>query len=233
MKSYLHSKSPSVYSALSEGLQTIRIKSRTREELELAFDQASPHNLQLHISDSAQVRLILKTAELISKTTTLECFLSKGSQLYIEEFYQHTFNLLLKVHLIEPYADINVKTRIQASNQSKITLNQQIFHRVGYTKASLNARAVVSDQSKLSIDTTLRVDNSAKSCVSLQNFAGLQLSPKSHIKAVPRLEIYNSDVVTQHGVSIRTIRPEEIWYLGTRGLTENKSRDIITAGFIT
>lgn len=233
MKSYLHSKSPSVYSTFAEGLQTVRIKSRTCEELELAFDNNSPHHLQLHMSDSAQVHLRLQTAEPTSKTITLECFLSKGSQLFIEESYHHTFDLVLKVHLIEPYANVDVKTRIQARNQSKITLNQQIFHRVGYTKASLNGRAVVSEQATVSTDTTLRVDTSAKGCTSLQNFAGLQLSSQSSIKAVPRLEIYNSDVITQHGVSIRTIRPEEIWYLGTRGLTEDKSRDIITAGFIT
>jgi Fe-S cluster assembly protein SufD len=233
MKPYLYSQSPSVYSTLSQNQQVVRIKSRTHEELELGFSQESPETIQLHISDSAQVYLKLQTLEPTTRLRTLECFLSKGSLLYIEESYQQSLNLSIKVHFTEPYSSANIKTRIQAGSQSQISLNQHILHRAGYTQANLEGRAVVSDQAKVNIDTTLRVDPGAKGCTTLQSFAGLQLSAQSQIKAVPRLEIYHSDVMTKHGVSIRTIRPEEVWYLSSRGLTEEQARDIITAGFIT
>lgn len=233
MNSRLHSQSPSVYSTQDKDQQTVRVKSRTHEKLDLAFSDESPQMIQLHISDSAEVHLALQTANPTSKPFTLECFLSKGSQLTIEEYYQHSLNLTLKVHLIEPYASANLKTRINAQAQSHIFLNQQMLHRVGYTQANLDGRAVVTGQAKVNVDTTLRVDLGAKGCTTLQGFSGLQLSPDSQIKAVPRLEIYNSDVMTKHGVSIRTIRPDEEWYLCARGLTEVQARDIITAGFIT
>lgn len=233
MKSQLNSQSSSVYSTTHQDQQTVRVKSRTNEQLDITFDDSSPTNIQLHISDSAHVHLDIKTASPIDGQTILECFLSKGSQLQISESYTHSINLNLRIHLIEPYASVSVQTRFQAEDSHKIYLTQEVFHRVGFTHADLEARGIVDDTAKVSVDTTLRVDPKSKGCTSLQSLSGLQLSKSASIRAVPRLEIHNADVMTKHGVSIRTIRPEEVWYLATKGLTQSQARDTIQAGFIS
>jgi hypothetical protein len=233
MKGHLHSQSSSVYSLINQDQQIVRVKTRTNEDLELSLDKSSPTNIQLHISDMAEVRLKIHTGSPSTILHHLECFLSKGSKLYIDELYTMTQHISLKVHLTEPYASVNINTRIKAQAQHNILLKQYIFHHAGYTHANIDARAVIFEKSKANIETTLRVEVNSRGCTSLQNLSALQTSSQAKVNAVPCLEIYNSDVITKHGVSIRTIRPDEIWFLQTKGVPQDRARDMIVEGFIS
>ena len=58
------------------------------------------------------------------------------------------------------------------------------------------------------------------------------ISKDSKIDAVPMLEINNEDVNISHGVTISDIEEEKLYYLKSRGLDEEQSKEIIIRGFI-
>jgi Fe-S cluster assembly protein SufD len=57
------------------------------------------------------------------------------------------------------------------------------------------------------------------------------LSGKAHIDAQPQLEIFNDDVSCKHGATIGQIDADSLFFLKSRGLTEERARNLLTHAF--
>lgn len=64
-----------------------------------------------------------------------------------------------------------------------------------------------------------------------QSCRGLLLSDRAHIDAKPQLEIFADDVKCAHGAAIGQLDPEEMFYLRSRGLSEERARNLLTYAF--
>jgi len=61
---------------------------------------------------------------------------------------------------------------------------------------------------------------------------GLLLSNKAEIQAIPELQTKNKKSELTHEASIGKIKEEELWYLMSRGLSEEEAINLITSGFL-
>ncbi|MGA9667533.1 MAG: Fe-S cluster assembly protein SufD [Gallionella sp.] len=66
---------------------------------------------------------------------------------------------------------------------------------------------------------------------SAQSSRNLLLSGKAHIDTQPQLEIFNDDVSCKHGATIGQIDAEALFFLKSRGLTEERARNALTHAF--
>jgi len=66
---------------------------------------------------------------------------------------------------------------------------------------------------------------------SVQSSRNLLLSGKAHIDAQPQLEIFNDDVSCKHGATIGQIDADALFFLKSRGLTEERARNLLTHAF--
>lgn len=64
-----------------------------------------------------------------------------------------------------------------------------------------------------------------------QSCRGLLLSDRAHIDAKPQLEIFADDVKCAHGAAVGQLDPEEMFYLRSRGLSEERARNLLTYAF--
>jgi Fe-S cluster assembly protein SufD len=60
----------------------------------------------------------------------------------------------------------------------------------------------------------------------------LLLSDKAKAEAVPDLEIKNNEVKCSHAATVGKIDEEQIFYLNSRGVSENKAKVMIAEGFL-
>jgi Fe-S cluster assembly protein SufD len=51
------------------------------------------------------------------------------------------------------------------------------------------------------------------------------------VNTKPQLEIFADDVRCSHGATIGQLQDEEVFYLQSRGLTEQKSRELLVYAF--
>ena len=49
---------------------------------------------------------------------------------------------------------------------------------------------------------------------------------------MPKLEVFADDVKCSHGATVGEVNAEQLFYLMSRGLTENESRFLIIEGFL-
>lgn len=66
---------------------------------------------------------------------------------------------------------------------------------------------------------------------SAQSSRNLLLSDKAHIDTQPQLEILNDDVSCKHGATIGQIDADALFFLKSRGLTEERARNLLTHAF--
>jgi Fe-S cluster assembly protein SufD len=71
----------------------------------------------------------------------------------------------------------------------------------------------------------------AKGTDSTQSSRNLLLSDKAHIDTQPQLEIFNDDVSCKHGAAIGQIDLDALFFLKSRGLTEERARNLLTHAF--
>jgi Fe-S cluster assembly protein SufD len=66
---------------------------------------------------------------------------------------------------------------------------------------------------------------------SAQSSRNLLLSDKAHIDTQPQLEIFNDDVSCKHGATIGQIDLDALFFLKSRGLSEERARNLLTHAF--
>lgn len=66
---------------------------------------------------------------------------------------------------------------------------------------------------------------------SSQSSHNLLLSGRAHVDTKPQLEIFADDVKCAHGATVGQLDSEEVFYLRSRGLSENVARNMLTYAF--
>jgi Fe-S cluster assembly protein SufD len=71
----------------------------------------------------------------------------------------------------------------------------------------------------------------AKGTDSVQSSRNLLLSAKARIDTQPQLEIFNDDVSCKHGATVGQIDADALFFLKSRGLSEERARNLLTHAF--
>ena len=58
------------------------------------------------------------------------------------------------------------------------------------------------------------------------------MSRTARAESMPKLEVFADDVKCSHGATVGEVNAEQLFYLMSRGLTENESRFLIIEGFL-
>lgn len=76
------------------------------------------------------------------------------------------------------------------------------------------------------------VRQDAQKIEAYQSNRNILLSKKASVNSKPELEIYADDVRCSHGSTIGELDPEAIYYLRSRGISEESAKQLLVAGFI-
>ncbi len=100
------------------------------------------------------------------------------------------------------------------------------------TTSDLLYRGIVDGESQSRWQGMIYVDEKAVKADGYQADNNLILSKNAKIDAIPGLEILTDDVRCSHGVTVTNIDDEQLFYLKSRGISEEKGIDLIVSGFI-
>ena len=93
-------------------------------------------------------------------------------------------------------------------------------------------RGLVSGKSKIVFDGNITVSQDAQKTVAHLSDNNLMLSRSAEVDTKPQLEIYADDVQCSHGTTIGEIDEQQIFYLRSRGISEDKARSLLSMGFV-
>jgi len=135
------------------------------------------------------------------------------------------------IDLAEPGAACDLNGLFVASGRQHIDHHTRIDHHAPHCRSRENYRTVLDGRSHAVFNGKIVVAEGAIKTDSAQSNANLLLSKHAEIDTKPELEIYNDDVKCAHGVTVGQLDENQLFYLKTRGLSEEEARQLLTFAF--
>lgn len=104
-------------------------------------------------------------------------------------------------------------------------------HRFPHGNSHQLHKVVVNDKAHSIFNGKIFVAKDAQKIDSFQENRNLLLSEDGKVNTKPQLEIFADDVRCSHGATIGHLNDDEVFYLHSRGLTEQKSRELLVYAF--
>lgn len=105
-------------------------------------------------------------------------------------------------------------------------------HAAEDTFSDLAFRGVLANSSTAVWRGMIKVDEGAQRTDAFQECRNMLLSPDAHADAIPGLEILADDVACTHAAAIAQVDKGQLFYLNSRGLSEEEGRSLVVEGFL-
>lgn len=108
-----------------------------------------------------------------------------------------------------------------------------VYHNASYTESNLLYRVAANDKSHHIFTGILHIPNSSRHVTAEQINNNIMLKKTARVESMPKLEVFAEDVRCAHGSTIGEVDEEQMFYLLSRGLTEQEARHLILEGFFS
>ena len=108
----------------------------------------------------------------------------------------------------------------------------KVFHLAPNTSSKITSKSISMDTGRASYRGLLKVQKGAYNSRSSVVCDALLLDPRSRSDTYPYIEIDEDDVSIGHEASVSKVGEEQLFYLMSRGLSEEEATGMIVSGFI-
>lgn len=104
-------------------------------------------------------------------------------------------------------------------------------HKFPHAESHQLHKCVINGEAHSIFNGKIFVRPHAQKIDSFQENRNLLLTRDGQVNTKPQLEIFADDVLCSHGATIGQLEEDEVFYLNSRGLSEQKARELLTYGF--
>jgi hypothetical protein len=215
---------------VNENSLFIYVPSNTTVELELICEYSNKENIILVIDKNSNLKVFeFKTGSKLEGSMTY--ILLDDASLEVNKFSnikKLTEKIIINLNGINSKVDYYFSTICTHVNTYNININ----HNNKKTKSNAINRGVSLDGSKLTINLSGTIHNNMVDSILNQDSKIIVLGDNNSI-IEPKLFIYEDKVEAKHSAVIGRFRDEELFYLKSRGLTEEMAFQLLIKGFIS
>ena len=113
-----------------------------------------------------------------------------------------------------------------------LSLNLDIIHKKPNINSEILIKSILFDKSTFDFTGNLIIQKGAKNTDTYLKADVLMMSPEAKARAVPSLEIMETDVKGGHGATVGRIDLNSLFYLQSRGISESESIGILAEAFV-
>lgn len=164
---------------------------------------------------------------------TKKCYVKEGGKI---EWIMGSFGS--KVSMLYPLSVLNgVGARCEFTNISFAGAGQnldtgiKIVHNAARTSSVVNSKSISKDGGICTFRSNVLVKKNALQAKASLSCESLMLDSKSRSDTVPVNTLENDDVIFSHEAKIGKISDQAIYYLMTRGMSEEEAKSLIVRGF--
>jgi Fe-S cluster assembly protein SufD len=129
-------------------------------------------------------------------------------------------------------SDARVTGAYAGNGSQHLDFDTTQVHGAPSTTSDLAFRGVLADTATSVWRGMIRVEPGAQQTDAFQESRNLLLSREAHSDAIPGLEIEADDVRCTHAAAVAQLDPEQLYYLRSRGLSEERARKVVIEGFL-
>ena len=129
-------------------------------------------------------------------------------------------------------SEAEITSLLLSQNTQKYIFSCDVEHLASRSKSQILSKQVVRDKSVCVFDANTKISKDTKATQAKQSSHALLLDDSAQVHAKPHLEIYSDDLSASHGCTVGELDQEAIAYLRSRGLSEQKAKEILISAFI-
>ncbi len=104
-------------------------------------------------------------------------------------------------------------------------------HQAPYCRSFQLFKGALTDFSRSSFEGKIMVRQAAQKTEAFQLNNNLVLNDHAHADSKPNLEIFADDVKASHGSTVGQLDPEQLFYMKTRGFSDEAAKNLLIYGF--
>ena len=139
----------------------------------------------------------------------------------------------LRYRMFGPGGSLNVLGSILSAGEMSLDHHIEIYHDSPETFSRLDWNSACGGSSKTVGTGMLRVSKGSAGADAAQLFSNLLLSRDAQADSIPELEVSEHDVVgCGHGTASGPVDENQMFYLGSRGMSPSESKSTLIAAFL-
>jgi len=147
-------------------------------------------------------------------------------------FFIHNYSGEVDIEIKSQEAKVFIYGIYVGKKGDNFTLNTIQHHKIGNSISDLLIKGVFFDDAKFIYDGLIKIDKKAQKSNAYQKNQNLMLSKDVFVSSKPNLEILANDVRCTHGSTTGQLDQTQVYYLKTRGLTEDTAQKLLIEGFV-
>lgn len=136
-----------------------------------------------------------------------------------------------RVTLMGENAETSLNGISMLSNHHEAHAHVLIDHQAPHCRSTQLFKNALDDASHSSFEGKILVQQAAQKTEAFQLNNNLLLSDKAKADSKPNLEIFADDVKASHGATVGQLDSEQLFYLKTRGYSEQTAKNLLVYGF--
>lgn len=151
---------------------------------------------------------------------------------FFADFSKKTLDLHCKVHLLEEGANCVYKVASLVAEDDKKVIDISLDHLSPRTYGKFDCFGICKDNGKVLVSGTSHIRKGSVKSKTQQNCKIMVFDEASDAIAKPILKIDENDLEASHGAVVGKINDEHLFYLKSRGLSEETAKELITLGYL-
>lgn len=160
------------------------------------------------------------------------------SQARASRYVNHNINLggaLVRNDLDARLEDVEAETVLNGlylvSSKQHVDNHTRVDHAAPHTYSDEHYKGVLDGTGRAVFNGKVQVSRDSQKIEAHQKNDNLLLTKLAEVDTKPELEIYADDVICSHGATVGQLDADALFYLRSRGISEEKARDLLTYAF--
>ncbi|MBI2449420.1 Fe-S cluster assembly protein SufB [Candidatus Pacearchaeota archaeon] len=136
------------------------------------------------------------------------------------------------VYLVGKGAKADMLSVAYAGRGQHQDVGNKAIHAASETSSRIISKSVSKDGGKSTFRALVRIEEDADNCKTTTECSALLLDEKSKTDTIPTIEVNNHTASANHEASVGRLSEEALFYLQSRGLSDEEARAMIVLGFL-
>jgi hypothetical protein len=189
---------------------------------------------QIELPAAVEIRKV-EVSDVVRSAPTWDIEVEGTGNFVAEGFIVHNSRLTMKypaVWLMEPGAHGEVLSIAFAGKGQHQDAGAKMVHAAPNTSSTIISKSICKDGGRAGYRGLVRVEPGAEHAKSFVRCDALILDENSRSDTYPYMEIEENDAEIGHEATVSKVGDEQLFYLMSRGLTEEQATSMVVAGFI-
>lgn len=233
----------SINSSNEENYSILTLKDIPSENIEITCNEYVKVKILINEFENKNVKFVLKNNAFLKLNFLSLTQSACGNYLFDLEESSNAF--VAMADLVKGNVDFNATFNLLGDNANsewhlaslgadndKKVFNINFNHVAKNTTGVMSNYGVVEDESMMHFKGISQIKNGSIKSKTHQSAKIMVFDPKCHAKANPILKIDENDIEASHAAIVGKVNDEHMFYLCSRGISENDAKQLITLGYL-